>query len=228
MRVPSLPVPTFPHSRIPTLFLLGIALTFGCKGNSSGQNPAPEKPEVPARALLTPPLAGQKISVLPLTMLISDPVLGSEAPLIDRVTALRWADSSLGLALTMRAPDVSWVLPPELRRIAHRAPSLDLDPDKMGQSVMGAPKITTIPDPLRSYARSLVALAGGRLILIPAIYSFNRTPEGSVKAELSIVLADVRSGQVVWRTLIPAVGPTPVAALDAAYRFMLPLPTDQP
>jgi len=183
---------------------------------------------VPARPLLTPPLAGQKIAVLPLTMLISDPGLGTEAPLIDRVTALHWADSSLGLALTMRAPDVSWVLPPELRRIAHRAPSLDLDPDKMGQSVMGAPKITTIPDPLRTYARSLVALAGGRLILIPAIYSFNRTPEGNVKAELSIVLADVRSGQVVWRTLIPAVGPTPVAALDAAYRLMLPLPSDQP
>lgn len=207
---------------------LGLVLVVGCKGSSNGQNPAPEKPEVPARPLITTPLAGQKIAVLPLTMLISDPALGTEALLLDRATALNWADSALGLALTMRAPDVVWVLPPELRRIARRAPSLDLDPDKMGQSVMGSPKITTIPDPLRAYARSLVALAGGRLILIPAIYSFNRTPEGNVKAEVALVLADVRSGQVVWRTLIPAVGPTPVAALDAAYRHMLPLPSDQP
>lgn len=227
MPVPSLPVPTFPHSRITTFVLLGVVLTLGCKGNG-GQNPAPEKPEVPARPLLVTPLAGQKIAVLPLTMIISDPGMGSESPLIDRATALRWADSSLGLALDTRAPDVSWVLPPELRRISHRAPSLDLDPDKMGQSIMGAPKINTLPDPLRSYTRSLVALAGGRLILIPAIFSFNRTPDGNVKAELSIVLADVRSGQVVWRTLIPAVGPSPVAALDAAYRFMLPLPNEQP
>jgi hypothetical protein len=227
MPVPSLSVPTFPHSRIPILVLLGIALTIGCRGNSS-QNPAPEKPEVPARPLIVPPLAGQTIAVLPLTMIISDPGLGAEAPLMDRTTALHWADSSLSLALTIRAPDVSWVLPPELRRMAHRAPSLNVDPDKMGQSIMGAPKITTVPDPLRTYARSLVAIAGGRLVLIPAFITFNRTPEGTVKAEVSIVMADARSGQVVWRTLIPAVGPTPVAALDAAYRLMLPLPSDQP
>ncbi|HEV8125535.1 MAG TPA: hypothetical protein VGP80_14900 [Gemmatimonadales bacterium] len=206
---------------------MGIALTIGCKGNSS-QNPAPEKPEVPARPLIVPPLAGQTIAVLPLTMIISDPGLGAEAPLMDRTTALHWADSSLSLALTIRAPDVSWVLPPELRRMAHRAPSLNVDPDKMGQSIMGAPKITTVPDPLRTYARSLVAIAGGRLVLIPAFITFNRTPEGTVKAEVSIVMADARSGQVVWRTLIPAVGPTPLAALDAAYRLMLPLPSDQP
>lgn len=228
MPVPSLQVPAFPQFRIPAFFLVGLILATGCKGSSSGQNPAPEKPEVPARPLVVAPLAGQKIAVLPLTMLISDPGLGTEPELIDRATALRWADSAFGLALTNRAPDVSWVLPPELRRISHRAPSMNLDPDKMGQSVMAAPKITTLPDPLRTYVRSLVALAGGRLILIPAIYSFNRTPEGNVKAEVSVVMADVRSGQVVWRTLIPAVGPNPVAALDAAYRMMLPLPTDQP
>ena len=34
----------------------------------------------------------------------------------------------------------SWVLPPELRRIAGRAPSLNIDPDRMGQSVMGSPR----------------------------------------------------------------------------------------
>jgi hypothetical protein len=206
---------------------LGVALSVGCRGNSSGQNPEPEKPPVPARPLVTPPLAGQKISVLPLTLMVTDLALGSEPPFTDRTTGLAWADSLLGVALNTRAPDVNWILPPELRRIAHRAPSMELDPDKMGQSVMAAPKINTIPDPLRTYARSLVALAGGRMILVPAVYSFNRQPDGLIKAELSLVLADVRSGQVVWRTLIPATGPTPLAALDAAFRVLLPLPSDQ-
>lgn len=206
----------------------GLAFAIGCKGTSSGQNPEPQKPAVPARPLVTTPLAGQKIAVLPLTMIVTSQGLASEAPLNDRATGLLWADSLLGVALTNRAPDVTWVLPPELRRIAHRAPSMNLDPDKMGQSIMAAPRITTVPDPLRTYARSLVALAGGRLVLIPAMYSFSRTPEGTVKAEVAIVLADVRSGQVVWRTMIPMTGPTPGEALDAAYHVMLPLPTDQP
>jgi hypothetical protein len=221
-----MPLPQSLLSRTLGLGVLLIAL--GCGGRANSQNPAPEKPEVPPRPLVAAPLAGQKIAVLPLTMIITDLSLSTEAPLSDRTASLRWADSLLGHLLTMRAPDVSWVLPPELRRIAHRAPSMDIDPDRMGQSVMAAPKANVLPDPLRTYTRSLVALAGGRLILIPAMYTFNRTPEGAVKAEVSLVLADVRSGQVVWRTLIPGTGATPAAALDAAYRLMLPLPTDQP
>ena len=204
-----------------------LLIMAACGGRSPAQQPAPEPP-VPPRALYSAPLSGQKISVLPLTLLLAETPLNTQAPFLDRATALHWADSVLGYALQNRAPEIGWVLPAELRRIARRAPGIAPDPDRMGQSVMGAPKLAAMPDPLRSYARSLVALAGGRSLLIPAAFSFSPTASGGVKAELSIVLADSRNGQVIWRTLMPGEGATAELAVEAALKTMLPLPSDTP
>ena len=191
-----------------------------------GQTPAPA---VPARALFTAPLAGEKVAVLPLTMVIAEPPLNAESPFQERVRALRWADSLLKYALENRAPDVGWVFPDELRAMARRAPTVAPDPDKMGQSVMAAPRLDFMPDPLRSYARGLVAIAGGRRLLIPAAATFAPTATGSgVKVEIPIVLADARNGSVTWRTLAVGEGATPDIAVSEALRTMLPLPTGSP
>jgi hypothetical protein len=44
-----------------------------------------------------------------------------------------------------------------------------------------------------------------------------------VRAELSLVAADTRSGKVLWRSLALGSGPTPDAALTAALNAVLPL-----
>jgi hypothetical protein len=207
----------------PLLLLAAIACGNRSTAQNAGQAPAPA---VPARALFTAPLAGEKVAVLPMTMVIAEPPLSAEAPFIDRVTALRWADSLVKYALENRAPDVGWVFPEELRAIAKRAPTVAPDPDKMGQSVMAAPRLDFMPDPLRSYARGLVAIAGGRRLLIPAAATFSRPAGGSaVKVEIAIVLADARNGSVTWRTLAVGEGATPDVAVGEALRTMLPLPT---
>lgn len=208
--------------RLNTLLFLALA---GCGGGSSAQTPAPPPPAVAARSLYTAPLAGEKIAVLPLTMILAASPLSAEPPFIDRATALRWADSLLRYSLENRAPDVSWIFPEELRAIARRAPSVAPDPDKMGQSVMAAPRLDFMPDPLRSYSRNLVAIAGGRHLLIPASFAFSRLASGTVKAELSIVMTDVRNGRVTWRTLAVGEGPSPSEAVADALEAMLPVPT---
>ena len=213
--------------RLAPLLLLAVPAC-GNRSNaqSQGQNPTPA---VPARALYTAPLAGEKIAVLPMTMVIAESPISSDGPFLDRVTALRWADSLLKYALENRAPDVSWVFPEELRAMARRAPTVAPDPDKMGQSVMAAPRLDFMPDPLRSYARGLVAIAGGRRLLIPAAANFSRPPAGTgVKVELSVVLADARNGSVTWRTLAIGEGATAEAAVSEALRIMLPLPSGSP
>jgi hypothetical protein len=114
------------------------------------------------------------------------------------------------------------VLPPELRKIARRSAGVIDDPDQMGQAILRAPNITKVPDPLRSSLRGLVALAGGRLALVPASLGFGPEGDGRIRADLTLVLADSRSGKILWRSLAYGRGASPDEALKAAVAAVLP------
>jgi hypothetical protein len=172
---------------------------------------------------MTSSLAGQAVAVTPLTLIVALDTLGRVPPLAERAGALAWADSIVGGELDARRPEVKWVLPPELRKIARRAPTVAPDPDRMGQSLMREKSFTEIPDPLRGNLRSLVALTGGRLVLIPATVSLVSVSPGAIRAEVSLVLADARTGQVLWRTVTWGVGASPSQALTAAMDAVLPV-----
>jgi hypothetical protein len=185
---------------------------------SAQKAPAPQKPAVPAIGLSTAGLAGQMVTVLPLTMVVSDPrVPGGQGPKA-RAVLMRWADSLFNDVLLERAPEVDWIFPPALRRAAARAAGMMPSPDRMGQAVMRSPNLKEMPDPLRSYMRQLVALAGGaRFALIPAAMWITPAAGDTVTVELSAVLADARVGKVMWRTLAAGKGET----VADAYRFAL-------
>lgn len=179
----------------------------------------------PALPLSTTALAGQKVSVLPLTMLVTDPSLDADssvAALLALPARLRWADSLIGAACTERAPEVSWVLAPALRKAARRGAGFVPDPDQMGQSVMRSPAVKRIPDPLRSNLRTLVALAGGRNVLIPAALGFSRDSTGELRANLSLAFGDARTGAVLWHSLATGTGTTPASALRSALATVFP------
>jgi hypothetical protein len=173
--------------------------------------------------LFTPVLAGQSIAVLPLALVVADSSLALQPTLADRSRTLTWADSLIGEALENRAPEANWVLAPQLRKMARRAPGIAPDPDHMGQAIMRIEGFKSVPDPLRSQIRSLVALVGGRYVLIPASLGLFRTDSTSLRADLSMVLADSRTGQVLWRSLATGQGETPDAALNAALASVLPV-----
>jgi hypothetical protein len=182
--------------------------------------------QVPAVPVPTGTLAGQSVAVIPITLVAADPALQSDtlyAAYRDRRPTLLWADSIIGDAFVGRAPEVNWVLPPKLRKVARRAPGLVGDPDQMGQAVMRAPHIRVLPDPLRSNLRSLVALTDARVVMSPASLAFSLDSVRAVRADLSLVAADARSGKVLWRSLAVGTGPTPMAALETALAAVLPL-----
>jgi hypothetical protein len=172
-------------------------------------------------------LAGQEIAVLPLTLVATDPALQSDSALAlhrDRRATLTWADSTIGEALVGRAPEVRWVLPAELRKVARRSPGIVNDPDQMGQAVLRAPKMHTVPDPLRSSLRNLMAVVGGRVAMVPASLAFAAdSTAGRMHAELSLVAADTRTGKIIWRSVALGSGSTPDAALTAALDAVLPI-----
>jgi hypothetical protein len=204
--------------------MLSLALAVGtadAQQQQQQQKPGQPVPTVPAEAL-----AGQQVGVMPLTLVAAEPTLQADtlyAPYRDRRVTLTLADSMIGDAFTGRAPEVRWVLPPELRKLARRSPGIVGDPDAMGQAMLRSPKLKDIPDPLRSSLRNLMAVVGGRAAMVPAALAFGREPDGKVRADLSLVLADTRSGKIIWRALASGRGAGPPEALDAALAVALPL-----
>jgi len=167
-------------------------------------------------------LAGRTVAVYPLTLVAADRQLGWGEQLGDRLEALRIADSLIATFLTERAPEAQWVLPDALRRASRQAPGVLPDPDKLGTALLRARKLDRIPDPLRSQMRNLTAVAADRLVLVPAALTFQQMPTGQGAADLSVVIADVRFGTVLWRTIAHGEGDDAWSALSNALGALVP------
>ncbi len=202
----------------PTLLTTAVALLLA--GPLSAQQGPPVLP-VPTQSF-----GGQEVAVMPITMVVVDPTVEADTVfngLRDRRATLTWADSIVGDALSNRAPEVKWVLPPRLRKLARRAPGLVDDPDQMGQAMLRSPRLRELPDQLQTSLRNLMALVNGRIVFVPAAVGYSKDPDGRVQAQLSLVAADARSGRILWRSVPTGAGPTPGAALGAALASVLPL-----
>jgi hypothetical protein len=207
----------------------------GCGGRQHPQGPEPTAP------LPTAGVAAQQVGVLPLTLVVAEDALHWEPLLADRRATLTKCDSVIGSLLQTRAPEVTWLLPDELRRAARRAPGIAPNPDQMGSAILlhgTREQPEMVPDPLRSELRTLGALAGaggGRYTLIPAGLVFRRTtvgpaegrsvapaPAGRATAELTVVMVDVRTGRVGFRTVARGEGDDPWSALTQAVKSLTP------
>jgi hypothetical protein len=85
-----------------------------------------------------------------------------------------------------------------------------------------------IPDPLRSSLRNLMAVVGGRAVMVPASIGFGRQADGRIRADLTLVVGDTRTGKVLWRSIATGSGANPREALDAALAAVLPLDAGGP
>jgi hypothetical protein len=200
---------------------LGLLALMACGAHAQSDS----KPPPPVKGLRVDMLAGQRIGLLPITLVVADPALESDtaySPYKDRRTALLRADSLVGESFQTRAPEVNWVLPAQLRKVARRSAGVVDDPDNMGQAILRNPKLSKVPDPLRSSLRGLMALADGRMAMVPASLGFGPEPNGQIRADLTLVLADTRSGKLLWRSLTYGRGASPDQALKAAVAAVLP------
>jgi hypothetical protein len=167
-------------------------------------------------------MVGVDVVVYPLTMILAERALQWDLEIAPRETALRKADSLIAAALTSRTPEVTWLPADALRRAARSAPGLLSDPDRMGTAALRH-NLSRIPDPLRSQMRTLTGAVGDRLALVPAsLFFFEDESGGGGRAELTVVLADVRLGEISWRSVASGVGTTPWMALAAALETLAP------
>ena len=200
----------------------------GCGGNQPAEEPEPEdgqeERQSEALPLPTAGIAGQPVTVYPLTFLVTEETLreaGWDEQVQSREDALRRADSLIAAFLTERAPEADWILPEELRRVHRQAPNMLGDPDKMGTSLLRS-EFEQVPDPLRIQMRSLTGVVGEQWALVPASLVFFAEPDGQGRAELTMVLVDVRRGRPVWRTVADGVGPDAWTATWNALKTLVP------
>lgn len=204
-------------------YLVRSVLVFAaaCGGKKTTEPPKP----APTAPLPTAGISGQRVSLLPLTLVAAEDSLHWEALLADRRAALDKSDSIIGALLEGRAPEVTWVGPAELRRAARRAAGIAAPPDQMGTAFLRAEQLIDVPDPLRYELRTLAGLAGGRFACVPAGLVFRKAPAGSgmaAVAELSVVLIDTRLGKIGWRTVARGEGDDPWTALTRAMKALTP------
>ncbi len=205
--------------RRPSLILTAVVLLSSTACGGAAPKPADAAKPRPVPALLLSPLTGQPIPVLPLAYIVADTGLAGMPT--ERVARLMWADSVLADALQARGPEATWVFPPELRRVARRAPGIVKDPDQMSQAEMRFENLRSVPDPLLGNIRELVALTGSRYVMIPAVLRFTRVA-GGVQVESVLVLADARSGAISWRSFPTAIAPDAAAGINAIIARVLP------
>src|SRR5258708_33772779 len=114
-------------------------------------------------------MEGKPVTILRITMAPAEPALKRDsvyAKYRDRAFALAWADSTVGAALVERGPEVQWILPPELPRLAHRSPGMGKDPDTYGQAIRRPSRYKELPEPPPAHPPTLIALARRRIALI--------------------------------------------------------------
>jgi len=206
--------------------LAALLATGGCSGTPEPDVYVPPEP-VPFPSMA---FSGQGVALFPVTLMVAEEELGWGDMLRPREEGLHTADSIIATFLTERVPEVEWILPEELRRAAARAPGMLPDPDHMGTAVLRAQGMDRVPDPLISELRNLTAVAGNRWAAVPASLVFlqvhddetGEETEGVGRAELTVVMVDVRRNQVPFRSVASGEGEDPWTALWNALKTLVP------
>ncbi len=204
-------------TRVPRFTAMLVFVLFvACGGGLPNDSVAPETAPLP-----TAGIAGREVTVFPLTLVVAEENLGWSEQLQPRREALDQADSLIATFLIERAPEVTWILPAELRRVAGRAPGMLANPDQIGSALLRSP-MQRVPDPLRTQLRTLTGVAGGRHALVPASLVFRSDSGGLGRAELTLAIVDVRTASVQWRTVASGTGDEPWSATWAALKSLVP------
>ena len=212
-------------------WVAAAVLASACAGHHT-QGPAPE-PTVP---FPVQSLAGREVGLLPFTLILAEDSLHWDSRLADRPKVLATADSALLDFLSTRIPEISWKSPARIWRGARGANDLPDDPHQLGVALLRQlPVGAFVPDPLRAQLRTLGAVAGGTYVLAPAalFYKVDSTAGAagqapapgaarSATAELTLVIVDVRLGQVSWRSVARGTGDDPWSALSHAFKTLTP------
>lgn len=142
------------------------------------------------------------------------PVQRVDVPGADRASV----EAELLFALRERAPRLIWVEPEELRRAVRRSPGFAEDPNLLPSDAFEHHRERRVVEPLAGYLRRYAALTDARLVLLPRAAAPAGDSAAVGRVEMSAVIVDARSGNLVWwgRATGEETGAAAVASASAA------------
>lgn len=150
-----------------------------------GPKTGPEETPAPSSA---PPLRieGQRVLVLPVQRV--------EVPGADR----EGVEAELLFAVRERAPRLIWIEPGDLRRAVRRSPGFAEDPNLLPSDAFEHHRERRVVEPLAGHLRRYAALTDARLVLLPRAATTATDSAAAGRVEMSAVIVDARSGNLVW------------------------------
>ena len=201
-----------------SVVIVAAAALSGCGGHSAARV-APEDPfaTIPIATLPVGSLAGSSALLMAVGAIVAgdstDPLPAINA---QRLALIEVANAAIDTALRRDARAINWMGLAEQRRVARRSPTLGVDPDRLPTVYLVGPRVQRVPDPLWAGMRTLVAMTGARMAIVPAVARITGHP-GALTAEFMLVIVDARTGEVLWRGRSVGVpSPTAEAALASA------------
>ena len=177
-------------------------------------------------------LTGQRVIVLPLSVIRNNDPLGWAATIADPKAFLVSLNEQIAHALTTHAPRTVWMLPKDVAKIAARNAQYAPDPYTLDVSQFDPDRwhpTTKLDDPLAGDLRMLTAFTDARLAMIPVEIRFiplpmppdpahqgKPAPPAPVTQQIAVIriaLVDTRFVTVAWTGDVPS---NPSATLTPA------------
>jgi hypothetical protein len=136
-------------------------------------------------------------------------------------------DAELAFGLQARVAGIGWVLPAEVEEILARSPAVQARTRGLQVGSFIAAEVERVGDPLYGELRRLASLVDADVVLLPVQSALVAVPGGEPSVRFWTALIDVRSGRVLWFSVLdgepfPRGDPRGLAsAVDALARTLL-------
>lgn len=167
--------------------------------------------------LPTSGLWGSTVIILPVDTLAAAPGFEGAGEL--GAVGRRQADSVIAATLKIRAPNVVWTSAAMLRARAEADTSVP-HPDSLLVHLLALRALMSVSAPLLEQLEKVVTITQGRYVLAPVWVTYRRGRRRPARAEVTLVLVNVKVGAVAWKSDVAGEDANPLVALAQAIRTL--------
>lgn len=165
----------------------GLALFVLCGAVAACGSRTVPPPEAGTVQGFAPDLRGRRVMLLPVQQNLGVP--GDP-------------DAELAYGLQTRVAGIDWVLPAEVEEVLARSPAIQTRTRGLQVGNFLSAEVERVGDPLYGELRRLASLVDADVVLLPVQAALAAVPEGDPSVRLWTGLIDVRSGRVMWFSVL--------------------------